>query len=255
MRHGFGRTFSRREFLRFGFLAGVASVGRWDATRTAGPRGEAREQRVPAPQDLLLFNGRIYTMDPRNPRASVVLIRDGRIAYVGNALPIQGLPARQMDLQGRAVIPGIIDNHNHIALMANRPGHHTPLENAASIREVQEILAARTASAPRGAFLTTIGGFHFNQFRERRLPTRRELDEAVPHNPVYLSIGFSGPSVTNSLGQRFFGERGIPVREDGAIAAGEASNRALLALRRELLTPRERQRSALDALRYGLSLG
>jgi predicted amidohydrolase YtcJ len=255
MRHGFGRTFSRREFLRFGFLAGVASVGRWDATRTAGPRGETREQRVPAPQDLLLFNGRIYTMDPRNPRASVVLIRDGRIAYVGNALPIQGLPARQMDLQGRAVIPGIIDNHNHIALMANRPGHHTPLENAASIREVQEILAARAASAPRGAFLTTIGGFHFNQFRERRLPTRRELDEAVPHNPVYLSIGFSGPSVTNSLGQRFFGERGIPVREDGAIAAGEASNRALLALRRELLTPRERQRSALDALRYGLSLG
>jgi len=72
---------------------------------------------------------------------------------------------------------------------------------------------------------------------------------------VYLSIGFSGPSVTNSLGQRFFGERGIPVREDGAIAAGEASNRALLALRRELLTPRERRRSALDALRYGLSLG
>ncbi|MCS7171813.1 MAG: amidohydrolase family protein [Armatimonadetes bacterium] len=194
-------------------------------------------------------------MDPRNPRASVVLIRNGRIAYVGNALPAQGLGARQIDLQGRAVIPGIIDNHNHIALMANRPGYHTPLENCASIREVQETLATRAASVPPGAFLTTIGGFHFNQFAERRLPTRRELDEAVPRHPTYLSIGFSGPSVVNSLGRRFFAERGIPVGEDGSIAPGEASNRALLTLRRELLTAEERRRGALDALRYGLSLG
>ena len=36
-----------------------------------------------------------------------------------------------------AVVPGIIDNHNHIVLMGNRPGHHTPLENARSIADVQ----------------------------------------------------------------------------------------------------------------------
>jgi predicted amidohydrolase YtcJ len=89
-------------------------------------------------------------------------------------------------LTGRTVVPGIIDNHNHIVLMGNRPGYHTPLENALSIREVQETISTRAKSIPQGAWITTIGGFHRNQLvlpaQTPRLPTLSELDEASPNN-------------------------------------------------------------------------
>ena len=112
----------------------------------------------------------------------MVSMRNGRFVAVGTGAPVPGPGVRIVDLKGRTVVPGIIDNHNHIVLMGNRPGYHTPLENASSIRDVQEILAARAAGIPRGAWITTIGGFHRNQLFPAagtpRLPTLAELDEA-----------------------------------------------------------------------------
>jgi predicted amidohydrolase YtcJ len=146
--------------------------------------------------------------------------------------------------------------------MGNRPGYHTPLENAYSIREVQEILAARAKSVPRGAWITTIGGFHRNHLtrpgEQPRLPTLAELDEATPNNPLYLSEGFVGPSATNSLGKKAFESQAppIPVGADGAIAAGpQATGRATLLLRQTTLTFDQRKRGAVDAMTYGLSVG
>jgi predicted amidohydrolase YtcJ len=167
-----------------------------------------------------------------------------------------------IDLKGRTVVPGIIDNHNHIVLMGNRPGYHTPLENAFSIRDVQETFAARAKGIPRGAWITTIGGFHRNHLvpagQNPRLPTLAELDEAVPDNPVYISESFNGPSATNSAGRKFFGSQTppIPVGDDGSIAAGaQGTGRATLALRQTLLTADQRKRGAIDAMAYGLGLG
>ena len=154
-----------------------------------------------------------------------------------------------INLKGRTVVPGIIDNHNHIVLMGNRPGYHTPLENAFSIRDVQETLAARAAGLPAGSWITTIGGFHRNHCSPAAaaLPTLAELDEAVPNNPVYISESFNGPSTTNSLGKKFFESQTppIPVGADGSIAAGaQATGRATLALRQTLLNPEQRKRGA-----------
>src|SRR2546428_5688445 len=185
-----------------------------------------------------------------------------RFSTVGGAVPRKGPGIRIIDLRGRTVVPGIIDNHNHVVLMGNRPGYHTPLENAYSIREVQEIVAARAKGIPSGAWITTIGGFHRNHLfrpdQTPRLPTLAELDEAAPNNPVYISEGFAGPSTTNSLGKKFFESQTppIPVAADGAIAMGtQGTGRSTLALRQTLLTFEQRRRGALDALRHGLSLG
>jgi predicted amidohydrolase YtcJ len=113
-----------------------------------------------------------------------------------------------IDLKGRTAVPGIIDNHNHIVLMGNRPGYHLPLENASSIAEVQERVVARAMAIPRQAWITTIGGFHRNQFFQPdanpRLPTLAELDTAAPDNPVYISESFMGPSTANSRTKAFF---------------------------------------------------
>ena len=129
--------------------------------------------------------------------------------------------------------------------MANRPGHHTPLENAYSIAERPGDPRGPRCRRAEGEFITTIGGFHTNHFAERRLPTLTELDAAVPNHPVYVSIGFSGPSATNTLGKAFFERAPLPVTvgADGSIASGTQSGRALLALRQALLTFEQRKRA------------
>jgi predicted amidohydrolase YtcJ len=264
--NGGRRGVSRRNLLKGGAAAGIAvAIGAmpWGGT-AATTRGRGRGPGVAlgapdaASPELRLVNGRIHTMDASGTVARSVAIRDGRIVAVGDGAANPGPGARVINLKGRTVVPGIIDNHNHIVLMGNRPGFHTPLENAYSIADVQETIAARAAEAGSGAWITTIGGFHFNQFSEVRLPTRAELDAAAPDNPVYVSISFAGPSATNSRGKQAFESAPlpVPVGADGSIAAGSgATGRATLFLRQTLLNAEERQRGALDALAYGASLG
>ena len=211
--------------------------------------------------NLLLFNAKFQTMDSEDRIASVVAIRNGEIAYVGDSKqealkPFAGPAPTEIDLKGRMAIPGLIDAHNHICLMGNRPGYHTPLENAYSISDVLETYKARAKNVPQGSFITTIGGFHTNQLQERRLPTLAELDAAVPDHPVFISYSFSGPSTTNSLGKTFFMSSTQPAKvgTDGAIAAGDENGKALLALRRQL-TFEDRKRSVRDAMAYAASMG
>jgi hypothetical protein len=259
---------SRRELIGAGAAAGVAAAFGCATTGPAaapgGPASPAAAQAgaAGAAPDLVLVDGRIHTMDRSNTVATTVSIADGRFLTVGGRAPAPGPGTRVIDLKGRTVVPGIIDNHNHIVLMGNRPGYHTPLENAASIRDVQETIAARAKAIPRGAWITTIGGFHRNHLvppsQMPRLPTLAELDEAAPGNPVYVSESFFGPSATNTAGRKFFESQTppIPVGADGAIAAGAmATGRATLALRQALLTPEQRKRGAIDAMTYGLGLG
>src|SRR5262249_47874567 len=209
---------SRRALLGAGAAAAIGAALGGAFPRSIAAQGEPTE-------DLVLVNGKIHTMDARNTIAGTVSIRNGRFAAVDPA-PTPRPGTRVIDLRGRTVVPGIIDNHNHVVLMGNRPGYHVPLENASSMADVQERLAARAAAIPRGAWITTIGGFHRNQFvppdETPRLPTLAELDAAAPDNPVYISESFMGPSAANSRAKAFF-ERQTPpivVGEDGSIAAG-----------------------------------
>ena len=252
------RGFTRRQFIQTAAAAGGA-IAMPRAGAAVLPPGQG------AP-DLFLYNGRIHTMSAQNSVVSSVWIRDGRFVEVGNSTrPQSGARTKSVDLGGRMVIPGIIDNHNHIVLMGNRPGYHTPLENAYSIADVQQTYAARAASLPRDAWITTIGGFHFNHLYadpanplSGRFPTREELDAAVPNNPVFMMISFGGPGATNSAGKSILQAQGVAVAENGAIAGGfglTECSKALLYLRQTLLNAEERRRSVLDAMSYALTLG
>src|SRR5438552_2628286 len=229
--NGKRRGFSRRKFIQ-GAAAAAAASGSIlsSAAREEQDSDEKRGRRPPndAP-DTVLINGKIHTMDDENTIVSSVSITDGRFAEVGNAArPHHGPNTKVIDLRGRTVVPGIIDNHNHIVLMGNRPGFHTPLENAYSIPDVQAIYAERAAGLPdRDAWITTIGGFHFNHIYDKpdkplsgRFPTLLELDAAAPNNPVFMMISFVGPGATNSAGKAILERQGVIVAPDGAIAGG-----------------------------------
>jgi predicted amidohydrolase YtcJ len=241
---------SRRKFLGGAAAAAGFVVGNRLASRVQAqvPGGRAAPA-APAP-DLLLVNGRIHTMDPANRVVSQLLIRGGRFAAVGNDV---GKPAglEAIDLRGRTVVPGIVDAHNHIVLVGNRPGWHTPLEHVFTISDAVAALKARAGSVPSGGIITSIGTISALQFAEGRLPNLSELDAVG--RAVYLQ-GAQGGTRTNSLGRAWLAERGVSTGEDGALG-GQAAGPALQALRRELLTPDTRMRTALDALNYYARLG
>src|SRR5215470_9508562 len=156
---------------------------------------------------------------------------------------------RRVDLKGRVMIPGLIDAHNHIVLVGNRPGWHTPLEHVFTIPDAIAALKDRSREVPAGEFITTIGPVAAMQFMERRLPTLAELDAV--NRPVYIQAA-QGGARTNSQGKAWLEAREVMVGVDGAIAGPQT---ALLTLRKELLTPGTRKRGALDALNYYARLG
>ena len=131
-------------------------------------------------------------MDDRNRVVSTVAIKDGRFLEVGSGARWPAGPRRPrvIDLRGKTVVPGIIDNHNHLVLMGNRPGYHTPLENARSIADAQATYAARATEVPAGAWITTIGGFHSNHLYadagrqdDRPLPDARRARRGGAEQP------------------------------------------------------------------------
>jgi len=218
----------------------------------------------------VLANGKIHTMDAADSVVNAVAIRHNRILAVGGAVPKAGGGVRVINLGGRTVVPGLVEPHIHIVSLGNRPGYHTILENTASIKEVQEALASRRKDVPEGAWITSMGGWHPNQWAEHRHPTLTELDAAVPDRPVMLYERFTGPAVTNSLGKKFFdaADAGAPAHPDihkinvsatGSIAAagfgsGGPAASALFLLR-NLQSLEDKKRSTSDAMRYSASVG
>jgi hypothetical protein len=222
----------------------------------------AFSQPCPNVRDLLLTNGKIHTMDAGDQVVESARVIGDKFVAVGRGKLGATRCTEVVDLKGRTAVPGLIDNHNHIVLLGLRPGHDTRLESAESIADVQALVAARAKELPAGEWITSIGGFDINQFvpppGAPRFPTLAELDVAAPNHPVYIQMSFAGPSVTNSLGKRFFEQAGIEVGKEGSLAGGfqtpNPTTRALYELKQRQ-TFADQKRGTLDAERYAASLG
>jgi predicted amidohydrolase YtcJ len=212
--------------------------------------GQEQSSTCAGSRDIRIINGRIHTMDARDTVVSSVTIRRGLFTSDHGSDPCQ----KVIDVHGRTVIPGLVDNHNHFVLLARRPGHDVRLETAASIADVQKALRARVGTVPPGSWITSMGGWIPGQLAEHRMPSRAELDQAAPENPVLVSTGFAGPGATNTKGKAFFDAHGVTVDANGAIAAGPPSISALHALL-ALQTPADLEQGVIDAMAYSASLG
>ncbi|HET9218830.1 MAG TPA: amidohydrolase family protein, partial [Terriglobia bacterium] len=215
----------------------------------------AQNQTCPGGRLLLLTNGKIHTMDAQRSVVSRVRIANGTFVEVGDAASASGGCTDTIDLRGRTVIPGMIDNHFHVQLVGSRPGYETrAIETAFSIAELQAVIRDRAKGVPAGGFITAIGGILPRQFQENRLPTLAELDAASSQHPVYIHSSFNGPAVTNSLGKKFFESRGIQVSEAGMIQQNEPTWNALDALRSNW-TLQDTKRTMQQVFSYFNSVG
>lgn len=147
------------------------------------------------PADVILTGGKVLTMDDRFSVTEAVAVRDGRILAVGAAAAVarhRGPGTQEIALAGRTMMPGLIDGHAHM----DRAGLRQVLPSLAgcmSIADVQARIAELAQGRQPGEWIVTmpLGEPPFYRDPEKglvegRWPTRHDLDEAAPHNPVYI---------------------------------------------------------------------
>jgi hypothetical protein len=143
--------------------------------------------RPPAP-DVVLFHGKVITVDRDFSTYQAVAILGDRIMAVGNddqMHAIAGPSTRLIDLKGLTVMPGLMDNHLHGA--GGGPG--VDLSRARTLNDVIGAVQARGQASNPGDVIVSNSDWHEAQLQEQRLPLRDDLDRAAPQNPVVLVRG------------------------------------------------------------------
>ncbi|MEY9334225.1 putative amidohydrolase YtcJ [Pseudomonas protegens] len=139
--------------------------------------------------DLILFNGRLHTVDRAKPRASAVAIKDGRFIAVGNdaqAMALRGAGTQVIDLMGRTVIPGLNDSHLHLIRGGLNYNLELRWEGVPSLADALRLLKEQALRTPAPQWVRVVGGWNEFQFAEKRMPTPEELNQAAPDTPVFV---------------------------------------------------------------------
>jgi predicted amidohydrolase YtcJ len=172
--------------------------------------------------DVIYVNGLIYTGSPsadrtgRSPDASSeagfaeptsVAVTLDRILGIGSndeMLELAGPLTKIIDLDGRRVVPGLIDGHMHAVRAGANWDQELHWTDQTRLVDALQSIREAAAIAPRGTWIRVVGGWHPSQFEERRCPTRQELDEAGGSSPVYVQSLYE-EAVLNTSGLRATG--------------------------------------------------
>jgi predicted amidohydrolase YtcJ len=158
-----------------------------------------------AAPDLIIYNGKIITVNSAFSIAQAASIHNGKFVRVGDdhqVLATAGPSTTKIDLHGRTVLPGFNDTHNHqnvgSGLVTN-----VDLTDIHSISDIQKAIARRVATAKKGEWISGTRGWWEYELSDKRLPNRFDLDKIAPDNPVSIP----GPhyTIVNSLALKVAG--------------------------------------------------
>ena len=198
------------------------------------------------PADMVFTNGAVYTADAAQPRAQAVAIRGGKIVFVGStreARTLIGDDTRVVDLEGKTMIPGMIDSHGHLAGLGSAL-RIIDLVGTRSYDEVVERVVARAAEVPAGRWIQG-RGWDQNEWGDTRFPHHAALSAAVPDHPVILGRVDGHAIFVNAAAMELAGidastadpSGGRVVRAEDGDALGVFVDRAMGLVRR--VVPRE----------------
>src|SRR5712672_2535305 len=139
--------------------------------------------------DLILHRGLFTTLAHSQPTATAVAIRGGRFLAVGTdkeVMALAGPKTEVIDLRGRRVLPGLIDNHLHIIRGGLNFNMELRWDGVRSLADAMNMLKRQVAVTPPPQWVRVVGGFTEHQFAEKRLPTIDELNAVAPDTPVFI---------------------------------------------------------------------
>lgn len=138
--------------------------------------------------NLIVYNGKITTLDTARPQVSAVAMTEGRITAVGGEelLSTANDATARIDLKGRRVIPGLNDSHMHVIRGGLSYNLELRWDGVASLADGLRMLKEQAQRTPPGQWVRVIGGWSEFQFTERRMPTLEEINAVSPDTPVFI---------------------------------------------------------------------
>jgi predicted amidohydrolase YtcJ len=180
---------------------------------------------VQSQADLVMHSGKIVTVDERFTIAQAIAIKGERIIAVGSndaVLKAAGGAAKRIDLKGRTVIPGLIDNHAHYARGSQHWGIEVRWDGMTSRKAALDKLREHARSARIGEWIVVMGGWSYDQFTDSQVPfTRAELDAIAPNNPLALQYIYVN-GVINSRALDELGVRDAAIKIPGTTIERDA---------------------------------
>jgi predicted amidohydrolase YtcJ len=150
--------------------------------------------------DLVLYNGKIWTVNPDEPWAEAVAIQGEKILKVGTTEKIKALQGDQtkaFDLEGSFVLPGFIDSHTHF-LDGGFALSSIQLREAKSKDAFIATVERRAGEIGRGEWILN-GDWDQQQFDPPEMPRKEWIDPVTPHNPVFVNRHDGHMALANSL--------------------------------------------------------
>lgn len=210
--------------------------------------------------DMILLNGKVITMAPGDRIEEAVAVKDGRISKVGITAEISKTATERtkvIDVGGKTILPGFVDSHTHLEATAVHLAHMVRIHSppVKSVAEMMNLMKERAQITPEGDWVIGRGCF-FQQHKlaEGRLPTKGELDKAVPNHPA-LTIHGAHLGILNSIGLKTLGVtkdtddlgRGTLLERDPA--TGEPTGMVIEVSKVMPFTPRSRDELKEDMIR------
>src|SRR3954468_1175127 len=182
----------------------------------------------PTPAADVILHRRLFTTLARaQPTATAVAIRDGRFLAVGadsEVMALAGPKTKAVDLKGRRVLPGLIDNHLHIIRGGLNFNMELRWDGVWSLADAMNMLKRQVAITPAPQWVRVVGGFTEQQFAEKRLPTIDELNAVAPDTPVFI-LHLYDRALLNGAALRAVGyNRDTPEPPGGEIVADSNGN-------------------------------
>ena len=138
---------------------------------------------------LILKNGKITTLDPKQPEVDAIAIVDGKVFATGDENSIMKFAkasTKVIDLNGRRVIPGLNDSHLHIIRGGLNYNMELRWEGVPTVKDALNLLKEQAENTPAPQWVRVVGGWTEFQFAEKRLPTLAEINKAAPDTPVFI---------------------------------------------------------------------
>ena len=152
-----------------------------------------------APADIVFKNGNVYTANDKAPEAQAIAVKADRIVFVGTNAASQrfvGANTRVVDLQGKTVLPGFTDSHQHLSGVGLRE-MTLNLEGTTSLEDFLAKVKARVDQTKPGEWITGRGWIE-THWNPPVFPTRWDLDKVAPNNPMILGRADGHGSVANT---------------------------------------------------------